>query len=265
MQQYDRSLNARHGERGRQPATPDLLYGELGRGDLKILATRPAPESIPFHAVYKRRQLSLLQDLVSQTAVEVNTSTPPPGPAPLPPAAASARRAAYRGLGLVIVRFNRVNESLATHMASPRSPLLAVLALASAPAIGLGVGRFAYALVLPDMPDFGWTYSQAGLPNTFNAAGYLVGALLREVGGGASRRHAARRWKRPRRSRRDDHERCRHGPWHAVPASHHPWRRGGVLPGRRRRSRNWPCAGGWSPSGSRGGAVLCRTAARNLC
>lgn len=63
-------------------------------------------------------------------------------------------------------------------MASPRSPLLAVLALAAAPAIGLGVGRFAYALVLPDMQAaFGWTYSQAGLPNTFNAVGYLIGAF----------------------------------------------------------------------------------------
>lgn len=60
-----------------------------------------------------------------------------------------------------------------------RATLLAVLALAAAPAVGLGIARFAYALVLPDMQrDFGWTYAQAGLPNAFNALGYLVGAVI---------------------------------------------------------------------------------------
>jgi predicted MFS family arabinose efflux permease len=45
--------------------------------------------------------------------------------------------------------------------------------------VGLGIGRFAYALVLPDMRDsLGWSYSAAGFLNTINAAGYLVGALL---------------------------------------------------------------------------------------
>lgn len=59
-----------------------------------------------------------------------------------------------------------------------RALLLAVLALAAAPAIGLGIARFAYALVLPDMQrSFGWTYSEAGLPNALNALGYLVGAM----------------------------------------------------------------------------------------
>jgi hypothetical protein len=44
--------------------------------------------------------------------------------------------------------------------------------------VGLGIGRFAYALVLPDMRDtLGWSYSSAGFMNTVNAGGYLAGAL----------------------------------------------------------------------------------------
>ena len=51
--------------------------------------------------------------------------------------------------------------------------------LSLTPTIGLGIGRFAYALVLPDMRDtLGWSYSAAGFMNTINAAGYLAGALL---------------------------------------------------------------------------------------
>ena len=47
-----------------------------------------------------------------------------------------------------------------------------------APAIGLGIGRFAYALVLPDMREaLQWSYAEAGFMNTVNAAGYLLGAL----------------------------------------------------------------------------------------
>lgn len=54
-----------------------------------------------------------------------------------------------------------------------------VATLALAPAVGLGIARFAYALVLPDMrADLGWTYADAGWMNTSNAAGYLLGALL---------------------------------------------------------------------------------------
>ena len=46
------------------------------------------------------------------------------------------------------------------------------------PAIGLGLGRFAYALLLPAMRlDLGWSYAQAGAINTANAFGYLIGAL----------------------------------------------------------------------------------------
>jgi predicted MFS family arabinose efflux permease len=54
-----------------------------------------------------------------------------------------------------------------------------ILILSLAPTIGLGIGRFAYSLVLPDMRDsLHWSYSAAGFMNTINAVGYLVGALM---------------------------------------------------------------------------------------
>jgi predicted MFS family arabinose efflux permease len=53
-----------------------------------------------------------------------------------------------------------------------------VAGLAMGPAVGLGLGRFAYALLLPAMrADLGWSYTVAGAMNTANAVGYLVGAL----------------------------------------------------------------------------------------
>jgi MFS family permease len=56
---------------------------------------------------------------------------------------------------------------------------MAIAALALAPAIGLGITRFAYALVLPDMrADLGWSYADAGWMNATNAAGYLLGAVV---------------------------------------------------------------------------------------
>jgi MFS family permease len=58
-------------------------------------------------------------------------------------------------------------------------PARLILILALAPAIGVGLCRFAYSLVLPDMRDsLGWSYSLAGFMNTVNAAGYLSGALV---------------------------------------------------------------------------------------
>jgi predicted MFS family arabinose efflux permease len=58
-------------------------------------------------------------------------------------------------------------------------PARQILILSLAPTVGLGIGRFAYSLVLPDMRDaLGWSYSAAGFMNTINAAGYLVGALV---------------------------------------------------------------------------------------
>jgi predicted MFS family arabinose efflux permease len=54
-----------------------------------------------------------------------------------------------------------------------------ILILSLAPTVGLGIGRFAYSLVLPDMRDaLQWSYSAAGFMNTINAAGYLAGALI---------------------------------------------------------------------------------------
>jgi predicted MFS family arabinose efflux permease len=56
---------------------------------------------------------------------------------------------------------------------------LAAFWLALSPAVAIGFGRFAYALVLPAMKtDLGWTYRQAGLLTTANAVGYLAGAML---------------------------------------------------------------------------------------
>ncbi len=58
-------------------------------------------------------------------------------------------------------------------------PARLILILSLAPTVGLGIGRFAYSLVLPDMRDaLGWSYSAAGFMNTVNAAGYVVGALM---------------------------------------------------------------------------------------
>jgi predicted MFS family arabinose efflux permease len=58
-------------------------------------------------------------------------------------------------------------------------PARLILILSLAPTVGLGIGRFAYSLVLPDMRDaLGWSYSTAGFMNTINAIGYLAGALL---------------------------------------------------------------------------------------
>ena len=75
-------------------------------------------------------------------------------------------------------------------------PARLILILSLAPTIGLGIGRFAYALVLPDMRDsLHWSYSAAGFMNTVNALGYLVGALaashlIKRAGLGASIRWA---------------------------------------------------------------------------
>jgi predicted MFS family arabinose efflux permease len=61
----------------------------------------------------------------------------------------------------------------------PAHPARLILILSLTPTVGLGIGRFAYSLVLPDMRDaLSWSYSAAGFMNTINAAGYLAGALL---------------------------------------------------------------------------------------
>lgn len=56
---------------------------------------------------------------------------------------------------------------------------LTALGLAFGPAIALGLARFAYALVLPDMKSaLSWSFTTAGVMNTLNALGYLLGAIL---------------------------------------------------------------------------------------
>ncbi len=51
--------------------------------------------------------------------------------------------------------------------------------ISMAAAVYLGLTRFTYALLLPPMrDDLLWSYTLAGAMNTFNAVGYLVGALL---------------------------------------------------------------------------------------
>ncbi|MGP9812993.1 YbfB/YjiJ family MFS transporter [Rhodopseudomonas sp. NSM] len=63
--------------------------------------------------------------------------------------------------------------------APPAHPARLILILSLAPTVGLGIGRFAYSLLLPDMRDsLQWSYSAAGFMNTINAAGYLAGALV---------------------------------------------------------------------------------------
>ena len=74
-------------------------------------------------------------------------------------------------------------ETSPLHAAVPASPpahpARLILILSLAPTVGLGIGRFAYSLVLPDMRDsLAWSYSAAGFMNTINAAGYLAGALM---------------------------------------------------------------------------------------
>ncbi len=68
-------------------------------------------------------------------------------------------------------------------MQTAEPQLTRLLALAAALSLGaavsLGITRFAYALLLPEMrADLGWGYTLAGAMNTANALGYLLGALV---------------------------------------------------------------------------------------
>ena len=66
-------------------------------------------------------------------------------------------------------------------MAAPKLPtglLLAAVLLSLGGAVGLGFGRFAYALMLlPMQRDLGWSYADSGLVSSANALGYLLGVL----------------------------------------------------------------------------------------
>jgi predicted MFS family arabinose efflux permease len=78
------------------------------------------------------------------------------------------------------MRFPPENPVKTSDFSQPSAhPARLILILSLAPTVGLGIGRFAYSLVLPDMRDtLGWSYSAAGFMNTINAAGYLAGALM---------------------------------------------------------------------------------------
>ena len=53
------------------------------------------------------------------------------------------------------------------------------MALSLGPTVSNSFARFAYALVLPAMrDDLALSFSLAGLLNTSNALGYLIGAIL---------------------------------------------------------------------------------------
>ena len=58
------------------------------------------------------------------------------------------------------------------------NPFAKISLLALGPALGLGIARFAYGLLLPPMKmDLGISYAQAGWLNTINAVGYILGAM----------------------------------------------------------------------------------------
>lgn len=66
--------------------------------------------------------------------------------------------------------------------AEHRRTLTIAFGLSMAPFVGLALGRFGYALLLPDMrADLDWTYGAAGALGSVNAVGYLVGALTTTV------------------------------------------------------------------------------------
>ena len=68
---------------------------------------------------------------------------------------------------------------LAVPLNAKPAGLAIVCGLAMGPAVGLGLARFSYALLLPSMrADLGWSYAAAGTLNTANAVGYLIGALI---------------------------------------------------------------------------------------
>lgn len=64
------------------------------------------------------------------------------------------------------------------------------MALSLVPFAAIGLARFAFGLVLPAMRDgLSWSYFDAGLATTLNAAGYLAGAIF---GAAAARRFGDR-------------------------------------------------------------------------
>lgn len=69
-------------------------------------------------------------------------------------------------------------QTRVTHPTTGRSLAIAAALLSLGGAVALGFGRFAYALLLEPMRgELGWSYAQAGLINSANAVGYLLGTL----------------------------------------------------------------------------------------
>lgn len=57
-------------------------------------------------------------------------------------------------------------------------PAVVAFGLGLGSVVALGLGRFAYSLLLPPMrADLGWSFAQAGAMNTASSVGYLVGAV----------------------------------------------------------------------------------------
>jgi predicted MFS family arabinose efflux permease len=68
--------------------------------------------------------------------------------------------------------------TLATRGSADSRAFIVACGLALGPMVATGIGRFAYALILPAMrEDLAWSYTEAGWMNTANALGYLIGAL----------------------------------------------------------------------------------------
>src|SRR5205823_3066085 len=88
----------------------------------------------------------------------------------------SGRSEARLASGRVMV--GRMRDGAVARAGAPHASMWTAAALSLGPAVSNGIGRFAYALVLPAMrTDLRWTYTQAGWVNTANALGYLAGSL----------------------------------------------------------------------------------------
>jgi predicted MFS family arabinose efflux permease len=72
-----------------------------------------------------------------------------------------------------------MNQTPQDSTAAIRRGYLIAAGLALGVAVSNGLGRFAYALILPAMrADLSWSYTQAGALNTTNALGYFIGAFI---------------------------------------------------------------------------------------
>lgn len=71
-----------------------------------------------------------------------------------------------------------IDDTAPVHPEARTGTAARILMLGMAGGVGIGIARFAYSLILSDLrSDLGWGYSQAGLLNTANSFGYLLGAI----------------------------------------------------------------------------------------